>query len=594
MDHKVTTPPNLCANLQRAAEVAGRGLRVMSEARVGEAERGEIRDPLKLQDAGARLAASLVSDPLRIAGMQFDLWTNYQRLVHTTMLRSLGVESAPVAAPAADDRRFRDQDWSALPLFDFLKQAYLLNSQAWVELVAGADLDQDTRERLDFVTRQMVDALSPSNFAATNPQALREMLESGGRSAIEGLGNLIEDCERNPGKLDVSMCDRDSFTVGADLAVTPGKVVFRNQLIELIQYQPTTEKVFRRPLLVMPPWMNKFYVMDLRPGNSMVQWLVDQGHTVFMISWANPDADFAGKGFEDYMLEGPLAALDAIERATGQREVNAVGYCLGGILLAATMGWMAARGDDRVRSATYLTTMVDFSDVGEVGLFIDRDSLADLERSIHEVGYLDGRKVAATWRAVRANDLVWSFFVNNYLLGRKPMPLDLLYWNSDSTHLTAACHCFVMREFYLENRLREPGGVTLAGTPVDVTRVKTPAYILAAREDHIAPWKTAYVSNHLFAGPRRFVLGESGHIAGVINPPARGKYGYWTSRERPADPDQWLEGAKAHQGSWWPDWQRWVRRYSGGQVAARDPGAGGLAALADAPGTYVHVRVEDL
>jgi len=505
-------PRSVCETLGKASELTQRSLRLLGEryAEMAVPDPAAPPDPLGLDGAAEKLSMSLWLDPMRVASVQLKFWLRFQGLAQQTLLRTVGLGSEPVIAPPPGDRRFRDDEWRDNPLFDFIKQSYLLTAQAWIELVADSkDLDPVTHRKIDFVTHQMLDALSPSNFAITNPEVLRETARTGGRNLLEGLSNMLDDCERSPHRFDVSMCDRDAFELGVDLAVSPGKVVYRNELIELIQYQPTTETVLRRPLLVMPPWMNKYYILDLRPGNSMVQWLVDQGHTVFMISWVNPDANLADKGFEDYMREGPLAALDAIEEATGEREVNVMGYCLGGILLAATMAWLAAKGDKRVKSATYLTTMVDFSNVGDVGVFLDREGFAALERRINEVGYLDGRNVAATWRAVRANDLVWSFYVNNYLLGRSPAPFDLLYWNSDSTNLPAACHNFVMRRFYLENRLAEPGGITLAGVPVDVRRVKTPAYILATRDDHIAPWKTAYASTRLFSGPRRFVLGAS-------------------------------------------------------------------------------------
>jgi polyhydroxyalkanoate synthase len=361
--------------------------------------------------------------------------------------------------------------------------------------------------------------------------------------------------------------------------------------MQLIQYAPSTEQVYRTPLLVMPPWMNKFYIMDLRPGNSMMEWLVAQGHTVFMVSWVNPDERLAHKGFEDYLLEGPIAALDAIAAATGERRVNVTGYCLGGILLSAAAAWLKAKGDDRIKSATYLTTMVDFCDTGEVSLFIDEDGLESLEERINERGFLDGKLVDVTFRTLRANDLVWSFFVNNYLLGQSPKPFDILYWNADSTNMPAAMHTFFMRNMYLENRLREPGGITLAGVPIDVTRVDTPSYVFSAREDHIAPWKTGYESAKLFAGPMAFVLGASGHIAGVINPPDKQKYSYWTNDALPDDADAWLDSASEHPGSWWPHWMEWLQPHAGKRVPARTPGDGELAVIEDAPGSYVKVRL---
>ncbi len=439
--------------------------------------------------------------------------------------------------------------------------------------------------------RQVGDALAPTNFVPTNPTALNATIESGGKNLLSGLDNLLVDLERSQGEWDIGTTDHDAFEVGENLAITPGKVVYRNELLELIHYEPTTARVARRPLLIIPPWMNKYYIMDLQPKNSLVKWLVDHGQSVFMISWRNPDASMADNCFEDYMRHGPLAALEAIERSTGECEVNVAGYCLGGILLSATMAYMAAKGDERIKSATYLTTMVDFDDVGEISLFIDEDSLEDLEARIKAQGLLDGRSVAATWRALRANDLIWSFHVNSYLLGISPRAFDILYWNADSTNMPAAVHTFLIRNMYVHNRLRDPGGITLDGVPIDMTKVKAPAYILSTSEDHIAPWRTTYATTGMFSGPVRFVLGASGHIAGVINPPDRSKYGYWTSRKAPKDPDEWLANATEHKGSWWPDWLRWLERHAGGKVEAYQPGAGALESLCDAPGTYVRERL---
>jgi len=368
-------------------------------------------------------------------------------------------------------------------------------------------------------------------------------------------------------------------------------VVYENDLIQLIQYTPTTEQVARRPLMIVPPWINKYYILDLRPKNSFVKWAVDQGHTVFVLSWVNPDETLAQKTFEDYMLEGPLAALDAIERATGEREVNAVGYCLGGTLLACTLSYMTAKGDDRVKSATYLTTMVDFAEAGELSVFIDEEQLAALEARMKEKGYLDANAMATTFNMLRANDLIWSFVVNNYLLGKDPFPFDLLYWNSDSTRMPAAMHSFYLRNMYQENRLVTPGGITLAGVPIDLGRIKQPSFILSTKEDHIAPWTSTYAATRLYGGPVKFVLSASGHIAGVVNPPAAEKYCYWTNGRPPKTPEAWLQKAEQHAGSWWPEWQKWVARFAGGKVPARHPGDGDLVPVEDAPGRYVASRI---
>jgi polyhydroxyalkanoate synthase subunit PhaC len=553
---------------------------------------GKLDDPLNLARANLDLYQAAWMNPQRIAAAQLALWSDYATLAQRTAMRLMGADCIPVAEPEDGDRRFRHAAWDENLAFDVIKQAYLLTSRAWVDLVKDFDdLDERTQRKLAFSISQMADAFSPSNFALTNPEVLQAIGASGGKNLIDGLKNLISDLVDGDGELDIKTTDLDAFEVGKDLAVTPGKVVFQNDLMQLIQYAPSTEQVHRTPLLIMPPWMNKYYIMDLRPGNSMMEWLVARGHTVFMVSWVNPDERLAHKGFEDYMLEGPIAALDAIEKATGERQVNVTGYCLGGILLSAATAWLQAKGDDRIKSATYLTTMVDFCDTGEVSLFIDPEGIDALEERINERGFLDGKMVDVTFRTLRANDLVWSFFVNSYLLGKSPKPFDILYWNADSTNMPAATHTFFMRNMYLENRLREPGGITLAGVPIDVTRVDTPSYMFSTREDHIAPWKTGYESAKLFAGPMTFVLGASGHIAGVINPPDKDKYSYWTNQALPADADAWLDSASEHPGSWWPHWMNWLAPFAGEQVPARAPGDGALTVIEDAPGSYVKVRL---
>ena len=388
------------------------------------------------------------------------------------------------------------------------------------------------------------------------------------------------------------MTDAKAFELGVNIGTTPGKVVFRNELIELIQYEPSTTKVHERPLLVIPPWINKFYILDLREKNSFLRWAVGQGHTVFVISWVNPDERLAGKDFEDYLTEGTLAAIGAIGQATGAKDVNAIGYCLGGTLLAATLGWMAAKKDRRIASATFMTSLVDFTHAGELEVFIDEAQVASLERKMRERGYLEGSEMAGTFNMLRANDLIWTFVINNYLLGRDPFPFDLLHWNCDATRMPATMHSFYLRNMYMRNALREPGGVTLDGVPIDLSTSKVPTYFVSAIEDHIAPWKTTYAGTKILGGPSRFVLSGSGHIAGMINPPAANKYGYWTNAKLPATPDEWLEGAKQHEGSWWTDWQAWVGERTGREVAPRVPGKGKLKALADAPGTYVRIRAD--
>jgi polyhydroxyalkanoate synthase len=558
--------------------------------------KGEVAPPPV--DAGApvgkafrELSQQLLANPQKVLEVQKTFWKDYLALVGRTSRRVLGAEVAPVIEPGPTDRRFRDEDWARSAIFDFVKQSYLLTARSVQQTVTSADgLDPKTAERVDFYTRQFVDALAPSNLLALNPTVLKATLSSGGENLIKGFANLLEDLDAGQGDLRIRMTDLTAFEVGRDVAVTPGKVIFQNDLMELLQYAPSTEQVQQRPLLIVPPWINKFYVVDLSPKNSFVCWAVAQGLTVFVISWRNPDETMAKKAFEDYLGEGPLAALDAIERATGQREVAAVGYCLGGTLLACALAYLAGKGDQRITAATLFTTMTDFSEPGELGVFIDEDQLQGLEKQMGERGYLDGGQMAAAFSMLRSNDLIWSFVVQNYLLGRDPMPFDILYWGSDATRMPAKMHGYYLRNMYQHNLFREPDGITLLGQPLDLRKVTVPVYFLSCREDYIAPWTTTYLGTQLVAGPVRFVLSGSGHIAGVINPAGSKKYGYVTNPEVPPTAEAWLAGAEPHAGSWWGDWFAWVAATSGPAVPARQPGGGALPALADAPGSYVRVR----
>ncbi len=550
-------------------------------------------DPSHIGEAFMEMTARMMSDPSRLFEAQMNLWQDYMTLWQATATKMMGGAAEPVIEPERGDRRFKDEAWSENAVFDYMKQSYLLTSRCLQNVVSEVEgLDDKTAQKVEFYTRQFADAISPSNFAFTNPEVLRATADTNGENLLKGLQNLLEDMERGDGQLRISMTDEEAFTVGENIAVTPGQVVYRNALIELIQYEPTTEKVVKRPLLIVPPWINKYYILDLKPENSFIKWAVDQGHTVFVISWVNPDADLREKNFEDYMLEGPLAAIDAIEQATGEKSINAIGYCIGGTLLASTLAYMAATKEkkwkNRVASATYFTTMIDFAEAGELGVFIDEQQVADLEKRMNERGYLEGKEMATTFNMMRSNDLIWSFVINNYLLGKEPFPFDLLYWNGDSTRMPACMHSYYLRKMYLENKLKDPGGIELAGVPIDVSKIKVPTYMVSTREDHIAPWLSTYAATQLFSGPVRFVLAASGHIAGVVNPPAKNKYCHWTNSKNPADPEKWLEGAKQHDGSWWPDWDKWVKKHGDGEVDARKPGKDGkLKALAPAPGTYV-------
>lgn len=549
-------------------------------------------DPMSIGAAFFEMTARMMADPTKLVQAQLSLWQDYLTLWQRTTQRFLGHDTEPVIAPPKEDRRFKDSAWDENTLFDYIKQSYLLTArflQSTVRDVEG--LDRKTAHKVDFYTRQFVDAMAPSNFVMTNPEVLRKTVETGGDNLIRGLENLLKDLERGKGQLSIRMTDYEAFQVGKNIAVTPGKVVYQNDLMQLLQYSPTTEEVQRRPLLIIPPWINKYYILDLRENNSLIKWAVDQGLTVFVISWVNPDERLARKTFEDYMVEGALAALEQMRKATGEEEANVIGYCLGGTLFAATLAYMTAMGDTRVKSTTFFTTMTDFSEAGELSVFIDEEQLAALEARMNEKGYLDASAMATTFNMLRANDLIWSFVVNNYLLGKDPFPFDLLYWNSDSTRMPAAMHSFYLRNMYQKNLLAKPGGITLKGVPIDLSTVKVPSFFLSTKEDHIAPWKSTYMTTQLLSGPARFVLAGSGHIAGVVNPPSSDKYGYWTNSKLPKNPDTWLQGATHSPGSWWPEWFKWVSRFGGGKVPARTPGDRELPVIEDAPGSYVAKRV---
>jgi polyhydroxyalkanoate synthase len=579
------------------ADVAERGQRIVAEFLRRQAQGGgpDDPDPLNIGSAFMEMTGRLMANPSRLVQAQLGFWQDYLTLWQNTARRMWGLDGVePVIAEDAKDKRFKDEAWRENEVFDFIKQSYLLSSRYFSNVVQAAqELDPKTAQKVDFYTRQFVDAMSPTNFLLTNPEVLRKTAETGGENLLKGLSNLLADLERGKGKLKIRMVDDTKFRLGENIAVTPGKVVFQSDLLQLIQYAPTTAKVLKRPLLIVPPWINKYYILDLRPKNSFVRWAVAQGHTVFMISWVNPDARLADKGFDDYMREGMYAALDAIRAATGERAVNAIGYCLGGTLLAATLAHMAAKRDSRIKSATFFATMVDFEEVGELGVFIDEEQLQSLEEKMQRRGYLEGREMATTFNMLRANDLIWSFVVSNYLLGQEPFPFDLLYWNDDSTRMPARMHSFYLRRMYQQNDLAKPGGIELDGVKLDLRRIKLPVYLLAAREDHIAPWQSAYRATQIYGGPMRFVLAASGHIAGVVNPPDSGKYSHWVGDELPPDPDAWFGAASELAGSWWPDWNRWVTALDASEVEAREPGLGDLPAIEDAPGSYVKVQATD-
>jgi polyhydroxyalkanoate synthase len=578
-------------NIARMFEEGGKALAAYLKPRENGAIKSDSAEELTdVVKTLGKVVEYWLSDPARAVELQSTLGKAYLDLWAAGAKRLAGETSEPVVKPDPRDRRFKDPDWTENPYFDFIKQAYLLTNHWAQHLVENAnELDEHTRRKADFYLRQIANAVSPSNFLLTNPELLRETLSSNAENLARGMHMLAEDIAAGGGDLRIRQSDASSFEVGKNLSTTPGKVVFQNDLMQLIQYAPTTDKVLKRPLLIVPPWINKFYVLDLTPEKSFIKWCVAQGLTVFVISWVNPDAHLAKKGFEAYMREGPLAALDVIETITGERKVNAIGYCVGGTLLAVTLAYMAAVKDKRIASATLFATQVDFTHAGDLKVFVDEDQIQMLERRMAEHGYLEGKDMAKAFNMLRSHELVWPYIVNNYLKGKKPLPFDLLYWNSDATRMPAANHSFYLRNCYLENRLSQ-GTMEIAGKTLDLSAVKIPIYNLATREDHIAPAKSVFLGSGGFGGPVRFVVSGSGHIAGVINPPAAGKYQYWTGGKPAGSLEAWLAKAKEHPGSWWPDWVEWLRGLDGAEVPAREPGGGKIKPIEDAPGSYVKVR----
>lgn len=548
----------------------------------------------EMSDAYRTMAEDLLLHPLRFASGELDLARKHMALGYYILVRLTGKEKEAVVQADHDDRRFQAEDWHKYLPFDVLQQAYLINSRAflgWVENMEG--LPSANRNQMLFYARQFTSALSPSNYLVTNPEALRITWERKGMNLVDGGRQLLEDVRQNPALFNVGMTDRSAFEVGGNLATTPGKVVYQNELMQLIQYTPSTEKVSKRPVLIVPPWINKYYILDLTARNSFIQWLVDQGQTVFIISWRNPGPPLRDKGWDDYMQQGPLEAMEAVTDATGEDRMNVIGYCIGGTLLGSTLAWLKKKRRNPVVSATYLTTLLDFSDPGGIGVFINDHSIRGIERMLERKGYLDGRAMAFTFNLLRENELFWSFWTNNYLKGQKPAAFDLLYWNTDGTNLPAKMHSFYLREMYLNNRLVEPDSLTVAGESINLSEIDVPSFFLSARQDHIAKWKTTYKGALVHGGDVRFVLSGSGHIAGVINPPYKEKYGFWTNDTLSEDSDVWLESAEHHPGSWWPHWLEWLGQYAGEEVPARIPGEGKLEVIEDAPGSYVRMKAAE-
>ena len=546
-------------------------------------------DPLGMQAALNDVWSHLAGQPETLREAHANLWQRYADIwqKHATyMMTGQQAEEGPVR-----DKRFKDPEWRSNPAFSMLRESYLATADFITDLVNRAEgVDEATKRKAAFYIKQAVDAASPSNFLMTNPAALRALFQTGGESLVKGVENLAEDLRRGKGNLAISQTDINAYRVGENVATTPGKVVFRNRVFELLQYEPTTEKVHEVPLLIFPPWINKFYILDLQPKNSMIKWLTDKGHTVFLVSWVNPDEDMAGATFEDYMREGVYAATQAVKDAAGVDRMNAVGYCIGGTLLSATLAHMAKTGDTSIQSATFFAAQADFKLAGDLLIFSDDKAIGYLEEKMDQAGgVLDAQTMADTFNSLRSNDLIWNYVVDNYYVGKQPPPFDLLYWNADQTRMPKALHLFYLRKFYRDNALTE-GKLSLLGETLSLKDVHIPIFMQSSKEDHIAPAPSVYRSAMSFGGPVEFIVAGSGHIAGVINHPSANKYQYWTNKNLKGSVDDWMAFAHEHPGSWWPYWDKWLAERSGPDVPARTPGEGELKSLADAPGTYVKVR----
>jgi polyhydroxyalkanoate synthase len=585
-------PEAFAMNIAKAMENSGRALAAYLKPR----ESGELKDnpPSEIAEViktFTAVAEYWLTDNARSSDLQTRLAKDYLDLWGSSVRRLAGEEVRPAIEPSPRDKRFKDPEWKSNQFFDFVMQLYLLTTRWAQDLVRDAEgIDPHTRKKAEFYVQQITNAIAPSNFVFTNPEVLRETLSSSGDNLVRGMTMLAEDIEAGHGMLRIRQSDPSNLTVGVNIATTPGKVIFQNELMQLIQYEPTTESVLRTPLLIVPPWINKFYILDLRPEKSFIKWCVDQGITVFVISWVNPDKELGKKSFEDYMKQGPLTAMDVIEKVTGEMKVHTAGYCVGGTLLATTLAWLAEKRRVRVTSATFFAAQVDFTHAGDLLVFVDEDQISALERDMQEAGVLEGSKMAMAFNMLRSNELIWSYVVSNYLKGQPPSSFDLLHWNSDATRMPAANHSYYLRNCYLENRL-STGSMVIDDTLLDLSKVKVPVYNLATREDHIAPAESVLYGSQFFGGAVKYVLSGSGHIAGVVNPPSAGKYQFWTNDNiKDVTLADWIKGAQEHKGSWWPDWRAWLESIDAEQVPARAIGSETMRPIEDAPGSYVRVR----
>ncbi|MEO1494498.1 MAG: class I poly(R)-hydroxyalkanoic acid synthase [Pseudomonadota bacterium] len=590
----MTTPQEQPSLNERMTILAERSAKLWAESldRTVESAGKKLKpDPLNAVPAISKLAQDYIDHPQKMVEASARFWMQQADLWTRMVQRAMGQDTGPAIETPRGDKRFKDEVWSENPVFDYLKQSYLLTA-GWLhrQLDEADGLDPQERKKLNLLARNFIDAISPTNFAATNPEVLKTTLEQDGENLVRGLENLTRDLERGHGSLLIQQTDMEAFELGRNMGITPGKVVFQNDVMQLVQYTPTTDTVHATPLLFIPPWINKFYILDLNEKKSMIRWLVEQGHTVFIVSWVNPRDEHREETWESYMTKGVLTAVGKVLEETGAEQTNIVGYCIGGTLLGTTLAWMAAKGDDRIASATFFTAQFDFSDAGELQAFVDEEVIDTVAQAAEDHGYLAAENMFGAFNSLRSSDLIWSFVVNNYLLGKDNFPFDLLYWNSDSTCMPGKVHTYYLDTFYNKNLLAR-GALELAGERLDMKKVKTPVYHVAAVEDHIAPAASAYQAAKLLGSTKqKFVLAGSGHIAGVVNPPASGKYQYWTRTGiKDADLDAWRDGTKETPGSWWPDWDQWLAKHSKGKVPAREPGAV-LGVLEDAPGSYVKDR----
>lgn len=542
-----------------------------------------LKQFIEITEHMQKVLNTLLNNPEKAWGMQLTYWEQAMNLAQTQFSHWLEGKSLPM-----EDRRFNSEEWLNNPFFNLMSHQYLLASEHMGDLLDQLEYeDPSVAKRIRFFSKQYLDALSPANFLHTNPQIMTETVQSHGKNLLQGLHNLLSDLESGKTQLHIKMTDASAFKLGENLAVTPGKVVFRNEMMELIQYAPSTSQTRTIPLLIVPPWINKYYILDLSPQNSLIRWLVAQGITVFIISWVNPDERFAQKGLFDYLEEGPRCATKIIKKQLNISKINTLGFCIGGTLLATLLAYNKGQKDNSINSASFLATMMDFSDPGDLSVFIDEQQIQKLEQEMAKKGYLPGQMMASSFNSLRANDLVWSFFIKNYLQGKNPAPFDILYWNSDSTNMPETMHSQYLRWMYLQNDLIKPGKIHLNNTPIDLSQIKTPTFFLSTEKDHIAPWKTTYNGFQMMKGPKQFVLGGSGHIAGIINGPTSTKYGYRTNKSNKLNADDWFAKSKEQQGSWWPEWLKWLNKYSGDLVQAPEFDKLSYAPLMDAPGTYV-------